>query len=66
MYDRSKYMNKSRCKTCESGNLEKDYCYMEDDKITGMVRCPLHDPDGIEELNDPKYLAHIQAMQDGS
>jgi len=59
VFDRSKYMNKDKCKACGSGSLKDDKCFIEDMKISEMNRCPLHDPDLVEELNDPEYLEYL-------
>jgi len=53
-------MDIERCQRCESRC--GDECGPEDMKIEDMTRCPLHDPDIIEELNDPKYQAHLDEL----
>ena len=67
MYDRSKYMDKARCKKCDR-RLDCDddpvgLCGPADEKISEMIRCPIHDPDAVEELNDPEYHKHIESLE---
>ena len=50
----------NRCKTCPVRT--DDTCGQEDMKISEIERCPLHDPDVVEELNNPEYQKYIDSL----
>ena len=54
-------MNIKNCNGCKK-NIE-GVCILEQLKITEVERCPIHDPDPVEELNDTEFSAGLDTEE---